>query len=222
VVGVDADTSLLAVANDRRGPEESTSFVAGDAHRLPFPDDHFDLVVCQALLVNLPDPERAVREFARISTDVVAAVEPDNAAVSVESTVDAERELARRARAAFVAGVDTDVALGGEGTRAAFHDVGLVDVRTREQYHAKTVEPPYDERDLEAARRKASGEALADRRETLVGPLDPEEYDRLRSAWREMGRDVVEQMADREYRRSEVVPFYVTVGRVDGEPASPR
>ncbi|WP_327051333.1 class I SAM-dependent methyltransferase [Halomicrococcus gelatinilyticus] len=220
VVGVDADTALLAVANDHREPGDRTSFVAGDANRLPFPDDHFDLVVCQALLVNLPDPARAVQEFARVSRDLVAAVEPDNAAVSVESTVDAERDLARRAREAFVAGVDTDVALGGGGTRAAFRDVGLHDVRTREHYHAKTVEPPYDERDVEAAKRKASGAALADRRETLVGPLDAEEYDRLRTAWREMGRDVVEQMADGDYRRSEVVPFYVTVGRVDGPPTS--
>jgi len=220
VVGVDADTDLLAVANDRRESGDRTSFAAGDAHRLPFPDDHFDLVVCQALLVNLPDPARAVQEFARVSDDLVAAVEPDNAAVSVESTVAAERDLARRARAAFVEGVDTDVALGGEGTRVAFREAGLDDVRTREHYHAKTVEPPYDQRDVEAAKRKASGAALADRRGTLVGPLDAEEYDRLRAAWREMGRDVVEQMADGDYRRSEVVPFYVTVGRVDDVPTS--
>ncbi|WP_433624880.1 class I SAM-dependent methyltransferase [Halomicrococcus sp. NG-SE-24] len=217
VVGVDADPDLLAVAREHRGPRQS--FLAGDAHRLPFPDDSFDLVVCQALLVNLPDPERAVREFARVASDGVAAVEPDNAAVSVDSTVEREGELARRARAAFVAGADTDVALGGEGTREAFHDAGLRDVTTREHYHEKTVEPPYEERDLAAAKRKASGAALAERRETLVGPLDAEEYEDLRTAWREMGRDVVEQMGDRTYRRAEAVPFYVTVGRVDGEPS---
>ncbi len=208
VVGVDADPRLLSVAR------EHVPVVAGDANRLPFPDDSFDLVVCQALLINLPDPERAVREFARVSSDLVAAIEPDNSAVSVESTVSAERDLSRRAREAYVAGVETDVALGGEGTREAFHAAGLEAVSTRTHHHSKTVEPPYSESDVEAAKRKATAGALADRRETLVGPLTTEEYDRLRTEWREMGRAVVDQMRTDEYRRAEVVPFYVTTGRV--------
>jgi SAM-dependent methyltransferase len=208
VVGVDADRDLLTVAT------ESVPVVAGDAHRLPFPDDSFDLVVCQALLINLPDPERAVREFARVSSDLVAAIEPDNSSVSVESTVSAESDLSRRARAAYVAGVDTNVALGGGGTQKAFHAAGLDDVSTRTHHHAKTVEPPYSARELEAARRKATAGALTDRRETLVGPLAPDEYERLRADWREMGRTVVDQMRAGEYRRAEVVPFYVTTGRV--------
>lgn len=53
VVGVDADTDLLSVASDRDSDIET---VAGDATRLPFAAGSFDLVVCQALLVNLPDP----------------------------------------------------------------------------------------------------------------------------------------------------------------------
>ncbi|NHN57593.1 methyltransferase domain-containing protein [Halorussus rarus] len=211
VVGVDADPGLLAVAREQGGVET----VAGDALRLPFPDDRFDLVVCQALLINLPDPAAAVREFRRVSTDLVAAVEPDNAAVAVESTVGAESDLAARARRAYLDGVETDVTLGGEGTREAFEEVGLSDVSTRRHVHARTVEPPYADRDLRSARRKASGEGLADDRATLLaGGLSAAEYDDLRSDWREMGRDVVEQMGDGEYRRAEVVPFYVTVGSV--------
>ncbi len=97
VVGVDADTDLLSVAADRAGIEA----VAGDATRLPFAADSFDLVVCQALLVNLPDPTAALSEFARVSSDLVATVEPDNAAVGVDSTVEAEAALDRRVRDAF-------------------------------------------------------------------------------------------------------------------------
>jgi len=211
VVGCDADPSLLAVAREQVGVET----VAGDALRLPFRDNSFDLVVCQALLINLPDPARAVREFRRVSADLVAAVEPDNAAVSVESTVDAESALAARARRAYLDGVETDVTLGGTGTREAFEDAGLSEVSTRRHVHARTVEPPYAERDLRAARRKASGEGLADDRATLLaGDLSPAEYDDLRTDWREMGRSVIEQMRAESYRRAEVVPFYVTVGSV--------
>jgi SAM-dependent methyltransferase len=210
VVGVDADPALLAVARER-----GVETVAGDALGLPFPDDAFDLVVCQALLINLPDPAAAVREFRRVSSDLVAAVEPDNAAVAVESTVESESDLAARARRAYLDGVETDVTLGGEGTRAAFAEAGLSDVTTRRHVHARTVEPPYAERDLRAARRKASGESLADDRATLLsGDLSTAEYDALRTDWREMGRAVIEQMAAEEYRRAEVVPFYVTVGSV--------
>ncbi len=211
VVGVDADPDLLAVAREEAGIET----VAGDALRLPFPDDAFDLVVCQALLINLPDPAAAVAEFRRVSTDLVAAVEPDNAAVAVESTVETESDLAARARRAYLSGVETDVTLGGSGTREAFDAAGLAEVSTRRHVHARTVEPPYADRDLRAARRKASGEGLADDRATLLaGDLSADEYDDLRTDWREMGRSVIEQMRAGEYRRAEVVPFYVTVGSV--------
>ncbi|WP_158058942.1 class I SAM-dependent methyltransferase [Halorussus halophilus] len=210
VVGTDADGELLSVA------QQVVPVVAGDATRLPFSDDSFDLVVCQALLINLPDPVAAVKEFRRVSADLVAAVEPDNSAVSVESTVDSEGALAARAREAYLEGVPTDVTLGGEGTREVFEQAGLSNVSTRTHYHTRTIEPPYGDADVQAAKRKASGEGLASDRETLLaGDLDVEGYDDLRSDWREMGRETIEQMSEAEYKRVEVVPFYVTVGSVE-------
>ena len=206
VVGLDADRSLLSHVG---GPT-----VVGDALRLPIGDDVFDLVVCQALLVNLPEPSEAVREFARVSSDLVAAVEPDNAAVVVDSTVPAESRLAGRARSAYIDGVDTDVTVGGD-VASLFEAAGLQDVSTVRHDHRRTVEAPYTEADLEGARRKASGERLADQRDTLLaGDLSPGAYDELRDAWRAMGREVIEQIQSGEYEREETVPFYVTVGRV--------
>ncbi|WP_265108380.1 class I SAM-dependent methyltransferase [Halosolutus halophilus] len=208
VIGCDADRDLLAVAG------EHVPVVAGDALQLPFPDDAFDLVVCQALLINLPDPAAALAEFARVSTTLVAAIEPDNGAVAVDSSVDAEESLERRARRAYLEGVDTDVTLGS-GAKTAFTDAGLDVCETRRYDHVRTIEPPYDEHALTVARRKATGAGLADDRETMLdGELTGPEYDELRGAWREMGRDVIDQMGNREYRRTETVPFYVTVGRV--------
>ena len=205
VVALDADARLLSAVADPR--------VRGDAIRLPFPDGAFDLVVCQALLVNLPDPEAAVREFARVSGGAVAAIEPDNSAVRVDSTVEAEAPLARRARELYLDGVGTDASLGA--ARTLFEDSGLSDVTVSRYDHERTVESPYTERAVEAARRKASGEGLdSDRGPILAGGTTPEEFDELRQRWREMGRTVAEQMGDGSYRRREVVPFYVTVGRV--------
>jgi ubiquinone/menaquinone biosynthesis C-methylase UbiE len=207
VAGLDADPRLLRVAREETG----LPVVAGDAGRLPFEDDAFDLVVCQALLVNLPDPGAVVGEFARVAASRVAAVEPDNSQVGVESTVEREVALERRAREAYLAGVDTDPSLGAD-VRTLFERAGLREVTTRTYHHQKVVEPPYDEGDLADASRKASGAGLADHERELRRSLSDAEYDALRGEWRDMGRDVVEQMQAGEYRRAEVVPFYVTVG----------
>jgi len=205
VVALDADADLLAPVPDPT--------VRGDATRLPFADDRFDLVVCQALLINLPDPAAAVREFARVASDRVAAVEPDNGAVTVESSVDSEPRLAGRARKLFLDGVPTDVTLGADAA-GVFGSAGLDVVSTHRYDQHLTVEPPYDHTAVRAARRKATGEGLASDRATILdGGTTAEEYDALRERWREMGRTVVEQMADEAYERRETVPFFVTVGR---------
>ncbi|WP_256287884.1 class I SAM-dependent methyltransferase [Halobellus inordinatus] len=209
VVCLDADPDLLAVAREQTGLD----VVAGDATRPPFRPDSFDIVVCQALLVNLPDPVTALRAFADCSTELVAAVEPDNADVGVDSTVAAEVELERSVREAYIEGVETDVAMG-DRLVSLFRDAGLEAVQTRRYYHRKLIEPPYDGTELTAAARKASGAALTEHEAELRRTLSATEYDRLRREWREMGREVVEAMREERYRRAEVVPFDVVVGRV--------
>lgn len=208
VVGVDADAALL---EDVPPPT-----VLGDATRLPFTDDAVDLVVCQALLINLPDPAAALAEFARVASERVAVIEPDNSAVTVESTVDAEPTLARRARELYLDGVETDVTLGA---RAAdlFPEAGLEVVSTRRYEQELRTAPPYSEGALAAAKRKATAAGLVDRADVLGNTTDDDQFDRLRQSWRAMGRDVIEQMGAGEYERTETVPFFVTVGLV-GDP----
>ncbi|ERH08927.1 MAG: methylase involved in ubiquinone/menaquinone biosynthesis [halophilic archaeon J07HX64] len=205
VTAVDADPDLLGAVSPPR--------LLGDATRLPVQANTVDLAVCQALLVNLDDPARALEELARVSTDRVAVVEPDNSAVTVESTVGDETALARRARGLYIRGSTVNPALGS--ARDLFEQAELAAVTVRRHNHVRTVEPPYSEQALESARRKASGAGIETDRETLLAAgLNPEAFDHLRGEWRAMGRQVVEQMADSEYRRRETVPFYVTAGRV--------
>ena len=204
VIGADRDPALLGHTS---GP-----VVRADALSLPFHDGTFDVVACQALLVNLLDPTATLREFRRVSRGRVAAVEPDNAAVSVDSTVDREAALARRARELYLDGAGTDVSLGDAS--AAFERAGLSDVTVHRYDFERAVEPPYSEAAVRAATRKASGAGLRERRGVLADGADAEELDALRESWREMGREAVRQLRDGEYRRRETVPFYVTVGRV--------
>lgn len=207
IVALDADQSLLTETGaDHR--------VRGDATRLPFIDSYFDLVTCQALLINLANPAKAIGEFARVSSDLVAAIEPDNTSVHIESTVDAEPALAQQAREAFISGLGTDITLG-ETAAEHFRSGGLRGVSREVFEHVLTVEPPYDDVSLKRAARQANGDRLAAHRETMLnGSLSLEEFDDLLDAWQSMGRDVAEQMQDGTYRRTETVPMYVTVGAV--------
>lgn len=208
VVGIDADRALLDHAD---GADE---LFQGDAVRLPFADDSFDLVVCQALLINLPDPLAAVREFARVSSDLVGAIEPDNSQVRIESTVDGEARLADRARRRYISGVETDVTLGRR-VAERFRSAGLESIQTVRHPLVRTVEAPYSDADVKSAKRKARGTRIGEQRRTLrSGGFSEAEVDALRDEWQAMGRTVVEQMAAGEYEREAVVPFYVTAGRV--------
>jgi len=54
----------------------SGSFVQGRAYDLPFPDNSFDLVMAVEILEHLEEPERAVREFRRVSRQFVLITVP--------------------------------------------------------------------------------------------------------------------------------------------------
>ena len=205
VIGCDADRSHLRDVHDAVG----VSVVAGDAYALPFADSSFDVVACQALLVNLHEPHRAVGEMARVASERVVCVEPDNSAVRVESSVNEEAELARRSRLRYLAGASTDPALG-RGAADLLRDAGLRNVTVTKHEQQLVVEPPYDESDVKAVRRKASGESFRGRRDDMEG--DEETLDALRDRWREVGREAALQVAEGDYVRREKVPFYVVVG----------
>ena len=69
VVGVDISEPMLGRAR-RRGAREGLAHVEsiaiGDAERLDFADGAFDVVVAQYVVTAVPNPERALDEFARV------------------------------------------------------------------------------------------------------------------------------------------------------------
>jgi demethylmenaquinone methyltransferase / 2-methoxy-6-polyprenyl-1,4-benzoquinol methylase len=65
VTALDLSFNMLA-EGARRGDPDIT-YVNGDAQHLPFPDASFDAVTISFGLRNLPDPELALREFARVT-----------------------------------------------------------------------------------------------------------------------------------------------------------
>ena len=82
VVGIDVVPELLEAA--RRAAPANVTFVDGDATRLPFERDSFDLVCCRRTLHHVARPELVVAELARVTraggvifVDDLAAVELD-------------------------------------------------------------------------------------------------------------------------------------------------
>jgi len=68
-VGGDFDTEALVWG--RANVKHGVPLVNLDIHRLPFPDNHFPLVICLEVLEHLPDSRAGLRELARVSSDYV-------------------------------------------------------------------------------------------------------------------------------------------------------
>lgn len=70
VTGCDLSTpnvdksKLYAIENNVK---DSTEFLVGDAEKLPFPDNTFDLVVSSHVLEHLPDFDQGLREIMRVT-----------------------------------------------------------------------------------------------------------------------------------------------------------
>ena len=84
-VGVDREPRWVTEAGQhfRRAfpqvPPELLAFVQGDATRIPLPDNAFDVVTCQTLLMHLARPLEALREMLRILRPggLLVCVEPN-------------------------------------------------------------------------------------------------------------------------------------------------
>jgi SAM-dependent methyltransferase len=73
VKGIDIDPHMV-----RKAREQGLDAYQGDAMALPFEDNAFDVVYCCYTLLWVKDPEKAIREMARVSRRSVACLaEPD-------------------------------------------------------------------------------------------------------------------------------------------------
>jgi SAM-dependent methyltransferase len=126
-VGVDRSTAMLDVGRAAaREAGISAEFVEGDATSLPFGDETFDACRIDRTLEHLADPEKAVRELARVCRPGgrVVTIEPDWDTVAIDAP-----DLVTT-RAVVAAHSDT-YAQGtiGRSLRRLMVVAGLVDVR---------------------------------------------------------------------------------------------
>ncbi len=157
VTGIDREPSWLEQASTRaraRGLEARFSYRQGEAQRLPFPDDAFDLTTCQTVLIHMPDPSAVLAEMVRVTKPggLIAVAEPNNLTDSVlldsitnRASVDDIVELVRfqltceRGKVALGEG---DNSLG-DRVPGLFAAQGLLDIEVYVNDKAAAVFPPY-------------------------------------------------------------------------------
>ena len=69
IVATDLNQAMLDVAAAARSVRTRSTFQQADAHRLPFEDDSFDLVVCQFGVMFFPDKVAGNAEARRVLRD---------------------------------------------------------------------------------------------------------------------------------------------------------
>lgn len=74
MVGIDYSLTALAWSQANRVAQSPLN--VADAHRLPFPDNSFDLVLCLEVLEHLPDSAVGLCELLRVSRDGVVMSVP--------------------------------------------------------------------------------------------------------------------------------------------------
>lgn len=84
LIGVEPEAQWRKIANEKANNfklESAISYIEGAAEALPFPDNHFDMVTCQTVLIHVADPVVALKEMKRVLKPggLLAVVEPNNA-----------------------------------------------------------------------------------------------------------------------------------------------
>ncbi|MFC4544218.1 class I SAM-dependent methyltransferase [Halosolutus amylolyticus] len=74
VVGLDISAAMLQQGRQKVQDADlagTLEFLRGDAGRLPFPDDHFDIVIAMRFFHLADDPEAFLREMRRVSSEQI-------------------------------------------------------------------------------------------------------------------------------------------------------
>lgn len=165
--------------------QDLLSFQQGDATRLPLPDESFDAVTCQTVLMHLADPQAALREMLRILRPggLLICVEPNNLwnlmtfsslteGETVETLVRRFELWLRQHRGRMAAGEGNHSI--GDLLPGYFSDLGLSDISVHQADRPAPLFSPY-----ETADQKALIEQERQWYDSAAGPWDREDLRRL-------------------------------------------
>jgi SAM-dependent methyltransferase len=242
--GVDRSPALLRDA--RKAAEDWASggqatFLQGSVYALPLDDNAVDWAVCQAVLMHLEHPERALREMLRVVKPggLVVCKEPDHLGGALgkghwsipDLTLDEELLLRKKALLCHAGRVKLgrgDYHIGPQIPHM-MKELGFTDVDVRTNDRPFYLEPPYETEwqrcRLESFQKRFMDEEAykttveTEEEEFLAGGGTQEEYDRYWECAERIVAVVREQLENSEYFVCAVPQIFVTKGR---KPTDPR
>ena len=176
VVGVERDPRWVTQAREaatKLGLGDRCSFLQGVAEALPCPDQSFDLVTCQTLLIHVADPAAVIAEMHRVVAPggTVLLSEPNNlAGMLVADSTTADKPVAELVeRIEFALICERGKAAVGEGNSSVgdllpgmLAQAGLSDIRSMLNDETFALVPPYEPADQRALRRAIIDNADSD------------------------------------------------------------
>lgn len=239
LAGIDREPQWVATAeqNFRRAfpnvATELAAFAVGDATRIPLPDNAFDVVTCQTLLMHLARPLDALREMLRVlrPEGLLICVEPNNlwSYLAFTSLTSAEDAAVIVRRFEFWLRYHRGKIAEGQGDHAVgdllpgyFAQLGLGEIAVHQSDRAASLFPPYA-----TAEQQALLEQERRSKQEASGPWKRDEVRRcvLRGGGsEELFEQVFQELADKFEREQQAISagtfhaangglFYLVSGR---------
>jgi SAM-dependent methyltransferase len=237
MVGVDSEAEWVKAASEvvkSSGRAGRCQFQVASAEALPFPDESFDMVTCQTLLMHVRDPLPVLREMRRVLQPggLLAIVEPNNLVQSLMATsVNALDEVdARLRRVRFQLMCEKGKAALGEGlfsigdlVPGLVAELGFREIQVFQSDKTLPYFPPYETVEQAALVRDYFGESSS--ADTWLLPkADARRYfaaaggtsDDFDACWRRVESDNLrerEALSNRKLHRAGGRVMYLTSGR---------
>ncbi len=157
--GVDTSEKLLKEAEKAAqewAKNGEADFRIGDAYELSFPDNFADLAMCQALLIHLEHPGKALQEMIRVAKPggLIMCQEPDNLSILLEDwywslpelSIDEQVLIRKVALICHKGRIKLGQGDSAIGKKIPFlmSELGLVDIGIRQNDAVCYIEPPYE------------------------------------------------------------------------------
>lgn len=232
IVGIDREAKWVEKAATSPIARSATYQVA-EATQLPFANDSFDFVTCQTVLMHLPEPQLALKEFLRVVKPggLIAVSEPNNAAASlIRSSASQMKSVDERLQMVrFQMICEAGKKNLGEGDNSLgdlvtnyFSEEGLTQIKSYQSDKVAPLFPPYAskeqtvfiEHELDRIKKEM---CLWDYRDThryfIAGGGSEEEFQFYWAEALKNGQDVERSIKDRTYHYGGGSMVYLVCGR---------